>query len=88
MVIPVAPVMAVKKAQDTRATTPRPPGSHPKRLLEFNGNGGKVNLANIKAQHGCCQDTYKKGQAKNDQDNKQYDQYQDHLVFPLAISSP
>jgi hypothetical protein len=34
MVMPVAPVMAVKKAHETSATTPRPPGSHPKRLLE------------------------------------------------------
>ena len=34
MVIPVAPVMAVKKEHETKATTPRPPGIHPKRLLE------------------------------------------------------
>jgi hypothetical protein len=34
IVIPVAPVMAVKKAHDTRATIPSPPGIHPKRLLE------------------------------------------------------
>jgi hypothetical protein len=34
MVMPLAPVMAVKKAHETRATTPRPPGIHPKRLRE------------------------------------------------------
>jgi len=34
MVIPVAPVMAVKNAHETSATTPSPPGIHPKRFLE------------------------------------------------------
>ena len=34
MVMPVAPVKAVKKEQVTSATTPRPPGSHPSRLRE------------------------------------------------------
>jgi hypothetical protein len=34
IVIPVAPVMAVKKAHETSATTPSPPGIQPKRLLE------------------------------------------------------